>query len=462
VLNQTHENLEIIVVDDASPDDSASVVGGFGDRRIRYIRHDVNRGAYAARNTGIRAAESGIIAFLDQDDLFHPRKIEVHAALLNERADVGATYGPRYEMNHSSTTVADVWCPPDTLALADVVLGFPMSPSDMVVRREWLERAGLWDETNDFFGGEIILAGRLFFAGCRFVNVRQVLNYRRYHSGRIYADLATHCKGELTAQEKILSDPRCAADVVAQRDVAFANTYLMWSFIALKQGDFSLGTRYILEAVGLNGSLLGRHPCQLLEFLVGTSVTDIHEDHASTLARIMGHLPDQLAALRMHLTWAVARGHLIKGSRLALWNSIEEAAAHFSAARDLGGAFDEAFEGRLAYQLATYELACGAAAAEAAVDRLAFCLGRVGLSKAARRIRARYLVNKGFRNYRNGARPKVIRHVTKALATDPRYLLNRGVLSILGRSLLGAGIPKTESAGDAVRMAPSMHPPNEQ
>ena len=68
VREQTYHNLEIIVVDDNSTDNTEEVVKKFRDPRLTYIRHERNRGGSAARNTGIRAATSEYIAFLDDDD----------------------------------------------------------------------------------------------------------------------------------------------------------------------------------------------------------------------------------------------------------------------------------------------------------------------------------------------------------------------------------------------------------
>jgi glycosyltransferase involved in cell wall biosynthesis len=82
-LNQTYNNLEIIVVDDASSDDTPDVVKTVQDERVRYIRHETNRGGSAARNTGIRNATGEFIAFLDDDDEWESVKTEDQLRILD-------------------------------------------------------------------------------------------------------------------------------------------------------------------------------------------------------------------------------------------------------------------------------------------------------------------------------------------------------------------------------------------
>src|ERR1700689_5229382 len=67
VLAQRYQNFELIIVDDASSDDLKSALGKFSDPRLSYVVHPDNRGAAAARNSGISAAGGEFIAFLDSD-----------------------------------------------------------------------------------------------------------------------------------------------------------------------------------------------------------------------------------------------------------------------------------------------------------------------------------------------------------------------------------------------------------
>ena len=78
VLEQDYPDVELIVVDDGSCDDSAAVVGSFGPA-VQYLWQE-NRGVSAARNRGVAASTGGLIAFLDSDDLWLPRKVSEQVA----------------------------------------------------------------------------------------------------------------------------------------------------------------------------------------------------------------------------------------------------------------------------------------------------------------------------------------------------------------------------------------------
>lgn len=88
VLAQTYRPLEILVVDDASPTDPRRRVGELDHESVRYLRHEENRGAAVARNTGIEAASGELLAFLDSDDEWLPEKIDAQVMAL-EKAPEG-------------------------------------------------------------------------------------------------------------------------------------------------------------------------------------------------------------------------------------------------------------------------------------------------------------------------------------------------------------------------------------
>jgi glycosyltransferase involved in cell wall biosynthesis len=87
VLNQTYQNWEIVVVDDSSTDDTASVIEEHArkDLRIRLLRHSERRGAQAARNTGIEASQGHWVAFLDSDDQWLPDSLQLRLNLAKDK-----------------------------------------------------------------------------------------------------------------------------------------------------------------------------------------------------------------------------------------------------------------------------------------------------------------------------------------------------------------------------------------
>jgi glycosyltransferase involved in cell wall biosynthesis len=87
VLDQSYLNWELLVIDDCSKDNTRDVVSKLAqsDSRIKLISLDKNHGAPAApRNIGVREAKGEWIAFLDADDLWHPKKLEVQLKLMTE------------------------------------------------------------------------------------------------------------------------------------------------------------------------------------------------------------------------------------------------------------------------------------------------------------------------------------------------------------------------------------------
>lgn len=98
VLNQTYDNWELLIVDDCSTDNTDSVVAGFTDSRIRYLKNEHNSGAAVSRNYALREAKGRWIAFLDSDDLWEPEKLEKQIAFM-ERNGYAFSYTNYEEIN---------------------------------------------------------------------------------------------------------------------------------------------------------------------------------------------------------------------------------------------------------------------------------------------------------------------------------------------------------------------------
>lgn len=147
VLDQTFTDIEVIVVDDASTDNTESIVEGYDDPRIRYIRHEENRGGSAARNTGIKAADGEFVAFLDDDDEWRPGKLDAQLDTYNTDSEVGVVYTGIENVDSEGQTNA-VKTPQIAGDVTEELLlhNFIGSFSALLADSETIERTGLLDE----------------------------------------------------------------------------------------------------------------------------------------------------------------------------------------------------------------------------------------------------------------------------------------------------------------------------
>lgn len=144
-LSQTAPPLEVIVVDDASEPplaDSLAALRGEFDRRgitLTCLRRAVNGGPAAARNEGWASAQGDYIAFLDSDDLWHPDKLAVVGAALNDAARLGAFHASSLlPVTSRSLTLAEFSVRPVGL-LRGLLRNFAPTPC-VVVNRSVPER----------------------------------------------------------------------------------------------------------------------------------------------------------------------------------------------------------------------------------------------------------------------------------------------------------------------------------
>ena len=84
VLAQTYQNIEVLVVDDASTDGTEELFREISDPRVKYLRYEENHGACYARNYGAERSDGELIAFQDSDDTWHPDKLEKQVRFLEE------------------------------------------------------------------------------------------------------------------------------------------------------------------------------------------------------------------------------------------------------------------------------------------------------------------------------------------------------------------------------------------
>lgn len=136
VLAQTYRNIELIVVDDGSTDNTSDVLNALGDDRIKYV-FQKNSGACVARNNGILHASGEYIAFHDSDDIWHADKLEKQVAVLNStQADVVFCRMNKIRNGNKVGTVSDFF---KVGFLSKETLPFSIGTQTLIGKREVFE-----------------------------------------------------------------------------------------------------------------------------------------------------------------------------------------------------------------------------------------------------------------------------------------------------------------------------------
>ncbi|QLH76898.1 glycosyltransferase family 2 protein [Halosimplex rubrum] len=153
-LSQTYDNIEIIVVDDASTDRTVECIRSTYSDDLYLIEHTRNRGGSAARNTGIDEASGEYIALLDSDDAWRPEKVEHQVKILSSRSDkyAGIYCGTEYVSQDPFTTLiknlaispsTDKSCTIEEILSLQTTLG---GASTILVRRSVVNKINGFDE----------------------------------------------------------------------------------------------------------------------------------------------------------------------------------------------------------------------------------------------------------------------------------------------------------------------------
>lgn len=293
VLGQTYSDWELIVVDDGSEDDTNNVVSAFDDPRIKYV-FQANKGLPGARNAGIRAGSSPYVAFLDSDDLFLPHKLEHQVAMLARRSALGLVAAGHIEVDahlHERRTMQP-WLGNPTLTLCDLLTSCPFIIPSVLVRREWLERVGLFDE-NMRFVEDWDLWLRLAHAGCAMDWLKQPVCCYRYHGNNMVRNVPLMKAGLLRALDKFYRQSDLPTETWSLHDLAYSRVYLNVSARAFASGQDEEGRTSLAMATQLDTHLREGHPPRFLNAMASFALQPFSDEPIALLERVIQNLPPE-------------------------------------------------------------------------------------------------------------------------------------------------------------------------
>ncbi len=175
VLSQTYQNIELLVINDGSTDNSFRIAKEYESDKVIIIDQQ-NKGASAARNLGLQLSKGEFVKFFDADDLMNPEMIEsqVKIAIKNPDSIISGKWGRFYKSDINSFQLCREECWRNLNSITWLKLSWknalPMTqPGIFLLSRKVIEKAGYWDERlslNDdmeFFTKNILAAKKVFF-----------------------------------------------------------------------------------------------------------------------------------------------------------------------------------------------------------------------------------------------------------------------------------------------------------
>jgi glycosyltransferase involved in cell wall biosynthesis len=250
-LTQSFRDLEVIVVNDGSTDDTVERLSAFNDPRLR-LTEQSNQGYASALNTGIRASQGTYLAILDADDVWLPAKLSRHIQLLEERPEIDLTF--------SWVDVIDVHGRPiempsprwrGTISFPQLLTDYVIRTSSAVVmRRAAAEQAGWFDSTLprcidlEFFLRVSLLRANNICA------VPEVLTHYRRHAAQRTRDWRLIRQG----WNQMLGSlrPRAPEAVARVEKLASSNMHRYYASIAYEGGDFREALQLVARSCSLS------------------------------------------------------------------------------------------------------------------------------------------------------------------------------------------------------------------
>ncbi len=202
VLQQTFQDFEIVIVDDASNDDTREVISQFNDRRIKYIGREISGGPSAARNEGILNSHCEYIAFLDDDDEWLREKLQRQIQILeNSPLEIGGVYTGTVDVDRVSERIISTRLGGKRGDLFDDLLcGYNIITSSLMFRKLCFEKVGMFDETICF--GEDLDMWLRIAKEFQFECIEEPLTKYYHHTKKLTTNFDLVIKGKEALLEK--------------------------------------------------------------------------------------------------------------------------------------------------------------------------------------------------------------------------------------------------------------------
>lgn len=202
IARQSHRQIEILLVNDGSTDQTSLIARALGLRQLRVLNLPVNSGVATARNVGLAAASGHYIAMWDADDLCEPERLAKQCAFLEAQPpiDVVGTWAAEFGARHKTHRYPEL----DHEIRAGFLGANGLLGGSLMLRRDFIERHGLRFDANFTVAEDLHFQFRCAVAGARFANLPEALYRYRIHPGNTHSRDQTHSLLQLGAARRWL------------------------------------------------------------------------------------------------------------------------------------------------------------------------------------------------------------------------------------------------------------------
>jgi len=244
VLNQTHKNLELIIIDNYSVDNTEEIVKSFNDQRIKYIKFMNNGVIAASRNNGLKIAKGEWACFLDSDDWWYPKKLETvqeytsGSDIIYHNLDIFTLHGKSFRKIKGRKLK-----PPVFVDL--MIKGNALSSSSVSAKRDIIEKAGGFSEEKELVAVEDNdLWLKISLITDRFIFIPKSLGVYRKGVNNITVYNDTQVQRHIALYNKYTK-------FLKHEDMIEAEKYLSYSIGTIRRymGQFSKSKEFFLKSL---------------------------------------------------------------------------------------------------------------------------------------------------------------------------------------------------------------------
>jgi glycosyltransferase involved in cell wall biosynthesis len=251
--SQTRSPLEVLVVNDGCTDATDEVIRRLMPGLPTSFRYEVkpNGGEASARNVGVKLATGDFIAFLDQDDVWRPDKLERQVQMFDDDPSLALTFTAmtRVSSEGRESVRQNAWDPHPEAVLGRLLDGCCITPSTVVVRRSVLDSVGPFDESL-WLGCDWDMWFRIALAGHRAGYLDEALTDYLWLTGtNMSSDRRKIAAAAEVIFPRVFADPRIPPSIRARKQQSFARWRLNHAEFCLEQGDGKTARRFLRAAV---------------------------------------------------------------------------------------------------------------------------------------------------------------------------------------------------------------------